>query len=150
MKKILKNSLLILAISSLVILSGCPKPAPEPSKYDQGIANLTNKAGGWTGSVTVPVGSATTTDQWSSFKVTFTKTNMTTSGFPTGAGAVWPSGTYTLNTDATQITRASDGVVMQVTSLTETSLTVRFTVPEGVVLGGRVQVLSGEYTFTLN
>jgi hypothetical protein len=150
MKKILKNSILILAISSLMILSGCPKPPPEPSKYDQGITNLTNKAGGWSGSVNVPVGSATTADQWSGFKVTFTKTDMTTSGFPTGAGAVWPSGKYTLNTDATKITRNSDGVEMQATLLSATSLTVRFTVPAGVVLGGRVQVLSGEYTFTLN
>jgi hypothetical protein len=126
---------------------------PGPIVHDQMMGFLTDKTGGWTGSVNVPVGSATTADQWTNFKVTFSNTEITTSGFPTGAEAVWPSSAYYLNQDATQITRLShgvDGVVMQVTSLTATSLTVRFTVPAGVVLGGRVQVLSGEYTFTLN
>jgi hypothetical protein len=130
-------------------LMGCPKPTPTPDVKTQKIGYLKDKSGGWTGSVNVPTGSATTADQWTNFKAVFSESSITTSGYPTGCSAVWPSGTYTVNDDVTQITRTADGVVMQVTSLTETSLTVRFTVPDGVVIGGRVQVLSGEYTFTL-
>jgi hypothetical protein len=150
MKKLISHTLSWLIVISLAGLMGCPpKPAPAPDVKTQKIGYLKDKTGGWTGSVSVPVGSATTADQWTAFKAVFTETNITTSGYPTGCAAVWPSGAFTVNSDVTQITRTSDGVVMQVTSLTATSLTVRFTVPDGVVIGGRVQVLSGEYTFTL-
>ena len=150
MKKLIVNSAILVIIISLLGLMGCPKSTPQPDVKTQKLEYLKDKTGGWTGTMSVPTGSATTADQWSAFKVVFTETSMTSSGHPAGATAVWPSGSFTVNTDVSQITRTSDGVVMQVTSLTATSLSVRFTVPDGVVIGGRVQVLSGEYTFTLN
>ncbi|MCK5372659.1 MAG: hypothetical protein KAQ62_29045, partial [Cyclobacteriaceae bacterium] len=99
-------------------------------------------------SVNVPVTSATTDDMWINFKVSFTKTNMTTSGHPTGAQAVWPSGSYTVSEDGKSITR-QDGVLMSLNPITETNFTSIFTVPDGTEIGSRIAALDGEYTFNM-
>jgi hypothetical protein len=98
----------------------------------------------------VPNGSATTDDQWAGFKVEFTESYITVYGFPSGAAEVWPIGYFSINDNLTQITRAPDGVVMLVDSLTATELDIRFTVPDRVVLTGTKKTLSGEYNFKLN
>ena len=98
--------------------------------------------------VSVPDNTATTSDDWDNFKVSFTSTSMSTSGHPNGATNVWPSGGYTFNDACTQMTRAADQVVMSV-SVTETTLTVSFTMPPGSEIGGRVESLEGPYTFNM-
>ena len=103
----------------------------------------------WTvSSVSVPVSTATESSDWLNFKVAFSDTNMTTSDYPTGAQAVWPSGTYTVSEDGKSITRA-DGVVMQLNPITESNFTSIFTVPDGTEISGRIAALGGEYRFNM-
>ncbi|MCC5929419.1 MAG: hypothetical protein JJU28_09260 [Cyclobacteriaceae bacterium] len=142
--------LLFIIIGSLVLISSCKDDDDEPSLKDQRMDLLTGKSGGWSGTVTVPAGTATSSDQWSGFRVTFSSTNMTTVGQPQGAAAVWPSGGFRLSDDGNRIIRSADNVEMNIVTLTATNLVVRFNVPAGTVISGRVAALDGEYTFNLN
>lgn len=136
----------ILTIIALVALESCKKSSSESAK-DVTTNILTSKT--WTvSSVNVPANTATESTDWASFTVSFTATNMTTAGHPTGAQAVWPSGTYTVSEDGKSITRG-DGVVMQLNPITETNFTAIFTVPAGTEIGGRIAALDGEYTFNM-
>jgi hypothetical protein len=144
--KTLKTLLFSAALAGLFILSGCPNSSEE-SDHDKAMKLLTSKT--WTlNSVVIPPNTATTEDDWAGFTVSFTSTNMSTNGHPTGASAVWPSGSYTLSEDGKTITR-SDQVVMTILTLTETSFNTTFTVPVGTEIGGRIEALDGDYTFNM-
>ncbi len=99
-------------------------------------------------SVNTPPNTASTGTDWVNFTVSFTASDMTTSGHYTGAQAVWPSGTYTVSEDGKSITR-QDGVVMTLNPITESNFTAIFTVPPGTETGGRIAALGGEYTFNM-
>jgi hypothetical protein len=137
----------MMAIAVFMTFQNCGGDDDESAK-DKTIRLLTEKTEWTVQSVSVPAGSATTSTDWTSFKISFTKSNMTCSGHPTGAQAVWPSGPYTVSEDGETITR-SDAVAMSVLELTETAFRVNFSVPEGTELGGRIAALDGEYTFNM-
>lgn len=138
--------LVFFAISSIFFFQNCKKNDSNPVEVN------TNKLRAQTvwivSSVNVPLNSATLDSDWDSFTVSFTETHMTTSGFPIGTQAVWPSGTYEL-TDGSIITRDVDGVVMTLNPITENNFTAIFHVNEGVVLSGRMAALHGEYIFNM-
>ena len=147
MKPLRLTLLSIFAIVAILVFQNCNKTDPV-KPIDATINILTSKAEWTVSSVNVPVTSATTDDMWINFKVSFTKTNMTTSGYPTGAQAVWPSGSYTVSEDGKSITR-QDGVLMSLNPITETNFTSIFTVPDGTEIGSRIAALDGEYTFNM-
>jgi hypothetical protein len=134
-----------------LIFSNCNNDGGSSVKETR-TALLVDKAGGWTAAtVVVPTETATESSDWEgAFKVSFTATTMSTSGHPTGATAVWPSGGWSFTNDEATVIRRADGVDMTVLELTETTLRVQFVVPDNVQIGGRVQALGGSYTFTLN
>ena len=124
-------------------------PPPDPSQKEINTGFLVNKSGGWTlKSITVPVTSATTEDQWVDFKLSVTTSTMTTSGHATGATAVWPSGGWDMDDSGKTIKRADD-VVMSILTLTATSFRVSFSVPDGTEIDGRIASLDGDYIFDL-
>ncbi len=98
-------------------------------------------------SVNVPVNTATESADWVDFTVSF-GASMTCAEWPTGASAVWPSGSYEVNDGGNQVTRG-DGVVMTLTSISETGFTSSFDVPVGTEIGGRIAALDGGYTFIM-
>lgn len=147
MKNLQLTLLTISAFSFLLVFQNCgdKKKDEEPKQVTINIL----KAKNWTvSSVNVPVNSATESSDWTNFTVSFSDTNMTTSGHPVGASAVWPSGAYTVSEDGKSITRA-DGVVMQLSTISESNFTSIFTVPDGTEIGGRIAALGGEYTFNM-
>lgn len=138
--------LITFSIAAILFLQNCKKPDP----VDANVNKLRIKTQWVVSSVNVPINSATEDSDWDEFTVSFTETNMTTSGFPFGTQEVWPSGTYELSPDGTVITRDADGVVMTLNPITETNFTARFSVKEGVVLSGRMAALDGEYIFNMH
>ena len=134
-------------ICALFIFQNCSDSSSESEK-DVTINILQSKS--WTtSSVMVPDNTATESNDWLNFKVSFTGTNMSASDHAAGAEAVWPSGSYTVSEDGKQITRG-DGVLMILTNLTDSSFTVIFSVPPGTEIGGRIAALDGEYIFNMN
>lgn len=147
MKKFSFALLTLSLITSLMVFQNCGGEDKETAKQ---VTENILKSKEWTvSSVTVPVNSATQDDDWVSFKVSFNGTSMTTSGHPTGATAVWPSGSYTVSEDGKSLTRTSDGVVMALNPITATNFTARFTVPDGTDIGARIAELGGGYTFNM-
>ena len=146
MKTLLQFLSLLLA-ASFLLLYACGGEKDKETEKELAQNLLISKT--WQiNSVTVPTATATESSEWVSFTVSFSNTNMTTSGHPAGAEAVWPSGSYTLSDDGRTITR-SDGVAMHISTLTETSFSVYFNV-EGIELGsGRTLALSGDYSFNM-
>jgi len=147
MKKFRFFFLGVFALAALITFQNCGGDEEESAK-DKTINLLTSKTNWTVQSVSVPAGTATTSSEWSTFTVSFTKSNMTCAGWPAGAQAVWPSGSYTVSDDGKTITRA-DGVAMSILELTETSFRVSFEVPAGTELGGRIAALGGDYTFNM-
>ncbi len=144
-----KFSLLFLGILSLLVLmtfQNCGEDdEPTPAEETKNI--LMSKT--WVySSVNVPASTATVDSDWSNFSVQFSESTMSTSGHPTGATAVWPSGGYTIGEDGTTLTRTADNVTVVLNPLSESNLTATFTVPAGTELS-RVAALGGEYTFNL-
>ena len=147
MKKLSFTIFGFLAILALVLFQGC-NGDDEETAQERTLKILQSK--NWTvSSVVVPANTATDESDWQNFAVSFTATNMSTSGHPTGAQAVWPSGTYTVSEGGNSITR-SDGVVMSLNPISDTNFTAIFTVPEGTEIGGRIAALDGEYRFNMN
>lgn len=146
MKTLRYTFLVFFTIIAILFFQNCKKDSVNPS--DENTNKLRAKTQWTVSSVNVPINSATLSSDWANFTVSFTETNMTTSGFPTGAQAVWPSGTYEMSPDGTIVTR-QDGVVMTLNPITETNFTASFSVDEGVVLGGRLAALDGEYIFNM-
>ena len=103
---------------------------------------LTGKTEWIVSSVITPVNTSTEDSGWVNFKVSFTNDNMTTSSHPTGAEAVWSSGTYTVGEDGKTIIR-QDGIVMHLNPISGTNFTARFAIPT------ETTGLAGEYTFNM-
>ncbi|MCK5703573.1 MAG: hypothetical protein KAI29_20590, partial [Cyclobacteriaceae bacterium] len=78
MKKIKLTLLNISALVVLLVFQNCPGSDPESPK-DVTTNILTSKTEWTVSSVIVPLNSATEDSDWINFKVSFTKTNMTTS-----------------------------------------------------------------------
>ena len=130
----------------LLFFQNCGKDDKDTPK-DVTIKILTSKT--WrVQNVNVPINTATESQDWLNFTVSFTQTNMTTQGHPTGATVVWPSGTYTVSEDGKTLTR-QDGIVMTLNPITETNFTATFTMPPGTEISGRVASLEGEYVFNM-
>ena len=144
--KLLRSILLITAVVAFfATFQNCNDDDPSAKEVTENILRSKN----WeTSSVTVPANTATDATEWTNFVAAFSESTMTTSGHPTGAEAVWPSGAYTVSEDGLQITRG-DGVVMRITGITETAYTVTFSVPEGTEVGGKLAALDGEYVFNM-
>lgn len=146
MKEISTSITSILLLLTLLVFQHCKKKN-EVSDSEVTTNLLTSKE--WVvSSVNVPGSTATLSTDWDNFKLSFTATNMTTSGHPAGTQAVWRSGSYTLSEDGKSITR-HDGVVMSLSSITESSLRVNFSVPPGTETNARVAALEGEYVFNM-
>ena len=140
----------LLTLSAFVVLLGFQNCGGDSNEDPRQVTINILKSKTWTvSSVAVPVNTATESSDWVNFKVTFSDTNMTTADFPTGTGAVWPSGPYTVSEDGKSITRTNDGVVMQLNPITETNFTSIFNVPDGTEIGARIAALDGEYRFNM-
>lgn len=144
--KILKISFLAVAVVSLVFFASCKKEKNEDSERDVKINLLVTHSPWNLTAADVADGTATEDDQWENFSVTFSTTNMTTSGHPAGAGGVWPSGSWTLSDDLSTIIVGSREYT--ISTLTSSTLQVSFVVPEEVELGARTAALGGNYNFT--
>ncbi len=147
MKKIFIHIIFLLLAASFLLLYACD--LVEDKETEKEVAQNLLKSKSWQlSSVNVPSTAATQSSDWDYFTVLFTDTNITTGGYPTGTSAIWPSGTYTLSEDGNTIIR-SDGVVVNITTLSETAMSVYFHV-EGIALSsGRIADLSGDYVFNL-
>jgi len=146
MKKLGFNILIIFAFGFFVVFQNCNKNDDE-SAQERTLRILQSKT--WTvSSVVVPANTATESSDWVNFTVAFSATNMTTSGHPTGAQAVWPSGTYIVSDDGKNVTRG-DGVVMTLNPISDDNFTSIFNVPVGTEIGGRLAALDGEYRFNM-
>jgi len=145
--KTLRLLLSITVLAGLISFMGCGGSDGE-TEQERTIRLLTSKT--WSViTVTVPDNTATSSDDWDNFTVSFTQTNMSTAGHPTGATVVWPSQGYSVNEQGNQITRTNDQVVMSINALTESNLRVSFSMPPGTEIGGRVASLEGPYVFNL-
>jgi hypothetical protein len=139
--------LLTTLVSVLFVFQNCSKSDDTPSARE--VTENILKSKSWTtSSVIIPDNTATESDDWINFKVSFTDTNMSASEHPAGAEAVWPSGSYSLSEDGKQITRG-DGVVMSLTNISDSAFTASFSVPAGAEIGGRIAALDGEYIFNM-
>ena len=147
MKKLSFTIIGSLAILALMFVQGCKSDDEETEK--ERIMNILQSKSWSVSSVVVPTNTATEDSDWAGFTVSFTTSNMSTNGHPTGAQAVWPSGIYTVSESGTMVTRA-DGVVMSLNPISESNFTAIFIVPEGTNIGGRIAALDGEYRFNMN
>ncbi|GEM_PF-1519247 len=148
--KAFKFAFLIMASASLIFFANCGGNGggdDEPTEREQRIALITDHQ--WSlSSIVLPDVNATEEAEWDNFTVSFSSSNMTTNGYPAGAQAVWPSGTWSLSDNLNTITR-QDGVVMNIVTLTESAFTVSFTLPDQDIGGSRIAALGGDYTFNL-
>ena len=156
--KRLSNLLAALVFASLVIFMSCggggSDPAPTPSEL--AAADL---VGSWTvnaSSITYDNGNPDGT--WTNFALSFTGSasggSFTTTGTPTEGdfSAVWPaSGTWSFITAGGTADGAIQGIdrgdVEMDVNVSETSLTLSFTVPDQ---GARTSGIAGEWTFTFS
>jgi len=143
---------IVAAIIPMFIMS-CGDDGGEMTEEERKTAYLTGNDTWTVKSVVVPSGTATTDDDWNGFEVEFTGSQLTTSGHPTGANVVWPSGSWVFNDDVSKIILTPSGggnaIELTIITLNETSLSVRRVVPAGTEIGSRVAALGGEYTFNL-
>jgi hypothetical protein len=147
MKNIGPILLTIFMIASLLAFQNCSDSSDEPS--DKEVAEEILQSKSWSAaSVNVPSNTATESDDWINFGVSFMETNMNTSGHPAGAEAVWPSGTYTVSEDGNSITRG-DGIIMSLSNVSENGFSASFSVPDGTHIGGRIAALDGPYVFNM-
>ena len=147
--KVFKFLLLVLAAGSTLFFANCGGGSEEPTQEEVMRNTLVNNSPWTLSSVALPPVNATEESEWANFTVSFTNTNMTTSNYPVGASAVWPTSAWSFTSDLSGIIRASDGVTMTINTLNESTLNVTFTIPEGTEIGGRVAALDGEYTFDM-
>lgn len=163
--KIIDRSISILiaalAITALLIIQSCggdgdPDPDPEPTAAELAVINLTN--GTWkVNSVTVD--GVDKTSMFTNMSITFTPASMT-NGKPsslngsftsTNGGLVWPSSgnwSFTNTNDGTNLSR-SDGLSIQLTTLTATSLKMSLAWSQTTYGEGRAKSLKGQHEFTM-
>lgn len=146
MKNFKLFALSFLVIGALLVFQNCGGDDEETPK-DATTNMLKGKTEWVVSSVTTPESSATEDSDWANFKVSFSS-QMTTSGHPTGATAVWPTGSYTVSEDGKTVTRG-DGIVMQLNPITATNFTARFSIVGEDIGGARIASLDGEYTFNM-
>lgn len=147
MKNLRSIILLTALISALFVFQNCSKSDDTPSARE--VTENILKSKSWeAASVIVPDNTATDSDDWMDFKVSFTSTTMTTSDHANGAEAVWPSGAYTVSEDGKSIARG-DGIVMSLANVSDSGFTASFSMPEGTEINGRIESLDGEYIFTM-
>ena len=147
MKKLSLAVVCLFAIGVLIVFQNCNGNKDETAK-ERTERILMSKI--WeVSSVNVPVNTATESDDWIDFTVSFSESSMTCAGWPTGAQAVWPSGGYTVNDDGNLVTRTSDGIVMTLNPISDTNFTAIFTISGEEIGGGRIASLDGEYTFNM-
>ena len=146
MKNFKLFALSFLLVGALLVFQNCGGDDEETPK-DATTNMLKGKTEWVVSSVTTPESSATEDSDWANFKVSFSS-QMTTSGHPSGATAVWPSGSYTVSEDGKTVTRG-DGIVMQLNPITATNFTARFSIVGEDIGGARIASLDGEYTFNM-
>ena len=128
---------LMVSAAGLATLSSCGgggDPAPDQ-----------NLSGHWkVGSVTVD--GVDQTSLFTGFTITFSNPNYNTSA----GGPVWPAnGSYVLNGGGSFFTRTPDGLQVQLTELTETSLKMTLTWSKKTYGSGRTQSIKGQHVFTM-
>ena len=149
MKK-LSNLLAALVFVSLVIFISCSSDSgTEVDPKDTQAALLQDS---WdVNSSQVVYNSGNPDVTWDGFSLNITNAsanggNYSASGVPTGFEEVWPSsGSWTFNNDNIDELLRSDGVVMDISAVTETSLTLTFDIPD---TGGRTSGIAGTWSFT--
>lgn len=152
--KTFKNILSILIIVLMFTFQFCSESDPEPdilpTNQEVFTQQLSAKDNGWAtgsgGSVSLD-GINDLTDEWTDFRLSFNNFKYTTAG---GKENVWPaSGTWKYaKADRTDEILRDDGVLIY-SSITGSSLTLRFTISSDYSTGGRNKALGGEYTFVL-
>ena len=145
----MKNLKISILISVLMCMVICLQSCNDDDPSDKEVTESLLQSKSWkASSVVVPDNTATDSDDWLSFIVSFNATMMNTSGHPAGAEGVWPSGSYAVSDDGKSITR-QDGAVVTITNISETNFTATFAVPKGTEINGRVAALDGEYIFNM-
>jgi len=147
--KMFKTPILIVLFGLIgVCLQSCIDPdGDDPLRKEVTEKILRSKS--WTAStVVVPDNTATSNDDWMNFAVSFGELAMNASGHPAGSEPVWPNGIWIVSEDGKSVARC-DGVVMQLTNISESNFTATFAVPEGTEINGRIAALEGEYIFNL-
>ena len=121
----------------MISLSSCKKKTVVPD------AAALLKSGAWK-IKTVTVDGADKLSLFTGMTLSFSATNFTsTNGVP-----VWPaSGTWTLNTDKTVITRG-DAVTVNIDNISETALGLSLTWGKTTLNGGRTESVAGKHVFT--
>ena len=133
-------SLFALAIAALGFMSSCGGGGGGPEKPD--VAAML-KSGQWKVQ-TVTVGGANQISLFTGLTVTFSASSFSASN----GGPVWPSsGTWTLNTAGTIITRG-DGLTVTIDNISETSLKVSLDWDQTTLGGGRIESIEGSHVFT--
>jgi hypothetical protein len=129
----------VLALAALLFVSSCSKN--DESAIDKATRQLT--AGAWNLS-SVTVDGTSHSDLFQGMTLRFTGNTYTT----THGGPVWPaSDTWNFENGSPGSIRRGDGVDVQVTSLTDTSLTLRLTWDQTILSAGRSNALAGDHVF---
>lgn len=145
--KILKYSILLLGIASVLVFTSCKKKPPVITELDQRIIDLKNNGSAWIigTSGSVMKDDYDVTDQFKDFKLTFGDKTYTTVN---GVSPVWPvSGTWDFKGGNKDIIIRADGVEMSV-NLNGNTLMLSF-IAEGITSGGRIGSVKGAYNFLL-
>ncbi len=148
MKK--KSSLLsTMAIVFLIVSVGCGKDEGEPA--DPLAVQAAKLQDTWTLTANSVKRDKTAQSGWDSFKLEITNAtkdggNFKTTGVPAGFTGVWPAaGTWTFEGGKPDMVKRSDNIVIEISSVTDTALTLGFTVPKPV---SRTELVEGDWTFT--
>lgn len=149
MKK-LSNLLAALVFVSLVIFISCSSDPGTPVDPLQVQAELLS--GSWTVNASgIGYNNGTSPDgDWSGFSLSITNATSSGGGFdvsgvPDGFSNVWSDGSWTYNNDQIdELLRSPDNLIIDVTAVTENSLTLEFTVVND---GGRTAGIAGDWSF---
>ena len=146
-KRVAVTFLLIMAVATLVHLSGCKGGTADPtpavvSKQDEVKAKLTSPT--WK-MQSVTVDGADKTTLYKDLTLKFTASGFTS----TNGGAIWPAtGTWSFTTaDATAVKR-DDGLVVTLQEVTDTSLKLALTWTKTTLGSGRIESVSGQHVFS--
>ena len=144
----------LIRCSTLILLLGCLQftscgssnsdPAPTPTKTPAELATTKLTSSPWKVS-SVSVDGVDKTSLFTNFNITFTASNYT----QTNGGPVWPSGSWSFtDANATAFNRG-DGISVQLTTLTETSLVMSLAWNKNTLGSGRVESIKGQHVFAM-